>query len=58
MRGSVVGHAAVGGCAGLSLAATLVDNAPQLLHGWYGAEPPFGQLLHGEAPSGSRLPLR
>ena len=41
-----------------SLAATLVDDAPQLLHGWHGKGPPLGQLLHGEAPSESRLPLR
>ena len=31
-----------------SLAATLVDDAPQLLHGWHGSDPPLGQLLHGE----------
>ena len=41
-----------------SLAATLVDDAPHLLHGWRPEEPPLGVLLHGEAPSQSRLPLR
>jgi len=41
-----------------ALAATLVDDAPHLLHGWRGEEPPLGLLLHGEAPSQSRLPLR
>jgi len=41
-----------------SLAATLVDDAPHLLHGWHGHGPPLGELLHGEAPALSRLPLR
>ena len=41
-----------------SLAATLVNDAPHLLHGWEGSGPPLGELLHGEAPSPSRLPLR
>jgi len=41
-----------------ALAATLVDDAPHLLHGWEGEGPPLGVLLHGEAPTESRLPLR
>ena len=41
-----------------SLAATLVNDAPHLLHGWEGCGPPLGELLHGEAPTISRLPLR
>ena len=41
-----------------SLAATLVKDAPHLLHGWEGSGPPLGELLHGEAPTPSRLPLR
>ena len=41
-----------------SLAATLVDDAPHLLHGWAGHGPPLGELLHGEPPALSRLPLR
>ena len=41
-----------------ALAATLVDDAPHLLHGWEGERPPLGVLLHGEAPTESRLPLR
>lgn len=41
-----------------SLASTLVDDAPRLLHGWEGAGPPLGELLHGEAPTMSRLSLR
>ena len=41
-----------------SLAATLVNDAPHLLHGWHGKDPPLGQLLHGDAPSESRLPMR
>ena len=41
-----------------SVAATLVDDAPHLLHSWHGTGPPLGRLLHGEAPSTSRLPLR
>ena len=41
-----------------SLAATLVGDAPQLLHGWEGAGPYLGELLHAEAPTPSRLPLR
>ena len=41
-----------------TLAATLVGDAPHLLHGWEGEGPPLGALLHGEAPSPSRLPLR
>ena len=41
-----------------ALAATLVDDAPHLLHGWEGEGPPLGELLHGDAPAASRLPLR
>ena len=41
-----------------SLAATLVNDAPHLVHGWHGTDPPLGQLLHREAPSESRLPMR
>ena len=41
-----------------ALAATLVDDAPHLLHGWEGVGPPLGELLHGDAPAESRLPLR
>ena len=41
-----------------NLAATLVDDAPHLLHAWEGRDPPLGELLHGEAPTESRLPLR
>ena len=41
-----------------SVAATLVDDAPHLLHGWEGDGPPLGVLLHGDAPAQSRLPLR
>ena len=41
-----------------ALASTLVDDAPHLLHAWEGVGPPLGQLLHGEAPTESRLPLR
>ena len=41
-----------------ALAATLVDDAPHLLHGWEGDGPPLGALLHGDAPPQSRLPLR
>ena len=41
-----------------ALAATLVDDAPHLLHGWEGEGPPLGELLHAEAPTQSRLPLR
>ena len=41
-----------------SLAATLVDDAPHMLHAWEGSAPPLGILLHGEAPAESRLHLR
>ena len=41
-----------------TLAATLVNDAPHLLHGWQGRGPSLGELLHGEAPTVSRLPLR
>ena len=41
-----------------SLAATLLDDAPHLLHGWEGAGPSLGELLHAEAPTPSRLPIR
>ena len=41
-----------------ALAATLVDDAPHMLHAWEGTAPPLGILLHGEAPAESRLPLR
>ena len=41
-----------------SLAATLVDDAPHLLHGWERLAPSLGELLHAEAPTPSRLPLR
>ena len=41
-----------------ALAATLIDDAPHLLHAWEGIDPPLGVLLHGEAPTESRLPLR
>ena len=41
-----------------ALAATLVDDAPHMLHAWEGSAPSFGILLHGEAPAESRLPLR
>ena len=41
-----------------AFAATLVDDAPHLLHAWEGSDPPLGVLLHGEAPTESRLPLR
>ena len=41
-----------------SLAATLASDAPHLLHGWEGRGPSLGELLHGEAPTISRLPLR
>ena len=40
------------------VAATLVDDAPHLLHGWEGDGPPLDVLLHGDAPALSRLPLR
>ena len=33
-------------------------DAPHLLHGWEGSGPPLGELLHGDAPAESRLPLR
>ena len=42
----------------VALAATLVDEAPHMLHAWEGMAPPLGILLHGEAPVESRLPLR
>ena len=41
-----------------ALAATLVDDAPHLLHGWAGDGPPLGELLRDEPPALSRLPLR
>ena len=41
-----------------SVSATLVEDAPYLLHGWTGGGPPLGELLHGDAPALSRLPLR
>ena len=41
-----------------TLTSTLVDDAPHLLHGWEGSGPPLGELLHGDAPAESRLPLR
>jgi hypothetical protein len=41
-----------------SLAATLIDDAPHLLHGWHGDPPPLGELLLADAPAQSRLPLR
>ena len=41
-----------------AIAATLVDDAPHLLQAWEGSDPPLGVLLHGEAPTESRLPLR
>ncbi len=41
-----------------AVASTLMDDAPHLLHGWEGDGPPLGELLHGEAPAPSRLPLR
>ena len=41
-----------------ALAATLVDDAPHLLHGWEGEGPPLGEPRHAEAPTQSRLPLR
>jgi len=41
-----------------ALAATLVDDAPHMLHAWEGTAPPLGILLLGEAPAESRLPLR
>ena len=41
-----------------ALASTLIDDAPHLLHAWEGGGPPLGELLHGEAPAQSRLPLR
>ena len=41
-----------------ALAATLVDDAPHMLHAWEGSAPPLGILLHKEAPAESRLPLR
>ena len=41
-----------------AVASTLVDDAPHLLHGWEGSGPPLGELLHGDAPAESRLPLR
>ena len=41
-----------------TLASTLVDDALHLLHGWEGEGPPLGELLHGDAPAESRLPLR
>ena len=41
-----------------SLAATLVEDAPHLLHGWAGPNPPLADLLYGEAPNPTRLPLR
>ena len=41
-----------------ALAATLVDDAPHMLHAWEGDAPPLGILLHGEAPAEGRLPLR
>ena len=33
------------------LAATLIDDAPHLLHAWEGLDPPLGMLLHGDAPT-------
>ena len=41
-----------------ALAATIVDDALRMLHAWEGTGPPLGVLLHGEAPTVSRLPLR
>ena len=41
-----------------SLAATLVDDAPHLRHGWKGIASSLGELLHAEAPTPSRFPLR
>ena len=41
-----------------ALAATMLDDAPHMLHAWEGSGPPLGMLLHGEAPTISRLPLR
>ena len=41
-----------------AFAATLVDDAPHLLHAREGSDPPLGVLLHGEAPTESRLPIR
>ena len=41
-----------------ALAATLVDDAPHMLHAWEGSAPPLGILRHGEAPANGRLPLR
>ena len=41
-----------------ALAATLVDDAPHMLHAWEGTAPPVGILQHGEAPAGTRIPLR
>ena len=41
-----------------ALAATFIDDAPHLLHAWEGSDPPLGVLLHGEAPTESRLPIR
>ena len=38
-------------------AATLIEGAPHLLHGWYGDPPPLGELLLADAPTNSRLPL-
>ena len=34
-----------------ALAATLVDDAPHMLHAWKSSTPPLGILLHGEAPA-------
>ena len=39
------------------LAATLVDDAPRMLHAWEGTGPPLGVLLHGEALAISRVML-
>ena len=41
-----------------SLAATLVDDTPHLLQGWERLASSLGELLHAEAPTPSRLPLR
>ena len=41
-----------------AFAATIVDDAQCTLHAWEGTGPPLGVLLHGEAPTVSRLPLR
>ena len=40
-----------------SLAATLVDDAPHLLHGWHGTRPPLGKTHSDSVPTGMEVGL-